>query len=225
MLSIATQPHLFITLTYARMDRSRTYSFGALSLLVVALIAIGAMKFLGGSPERGSTARSTATTAPGEAAHTYASNTHGISFQYPSDYYLKETDEANVERSRHRITLIPNTPENRALIEGTYQGAPRELPPTISIDVFTNYPSTQTTESWIRGSRDSNYKQSQNETLTNVTVGGEVAIAYRWTGLYEGETTAIARSTSVYAFSVTYFSPEDKLIQDYRAVLQTVKFI
>jgi hypothetical protein len=99
-----------------------------------------------------------------------------------------------------------------------------EGPPAITIEIFQNNLDNQTTEGWIRNSSFSNYKLSSNEgILASTTVDGEPALSYRWSGLYEGTTIAVAQQDWVYAFSVTYLEMGADIIQDFVQIMKTVK--
>mgnify|MGYP003394339946 CR=1 FL=1 len=153
---------------------------------------------------------------------TYRSETTGISFRYPSAYFLEEKDLSSGKHTRYAIILTEDTEENRQVREGT--APPREGPTAITIDIFQNNLDNYTTENWIRGTNDSNFKLSPDGTLTSVIVGDESGLYYRWSGLYEGETVAVARPRFVYALSATYLNPEDQIRRDFEEITKTLRF-
>jgi len=158
--------------------------------------------------------------APGAQSQTatYTSSEYGISFVYPRSYALTEHDTGGGERRSHAIVLMKDTPENRALISGE---TPSEGPPTITIQMFQNNLDHYTTEGWIRGVSDSNFKLSEGR-LATTTISGQEALSYRWSGLYEGTTIVQARPAWVYAFTVNYEHMGDDIVQDFVAVRDSV---
>ncbi|HWO07745.1 MAG TPA: hypothetical protein VNM40_04170, partial [Candidatus Paceibacterota bacterium] len=98
-----------------------------------------------------------------------------------------------------------------------------EGPPAITIDIYQNNLDNQTAEEWIRNSSVSNFKLGDG-TLSSTTVGGNPALSYRWSGLYEGTTIVVAQPDWIYAFSVTYFEPGAEIVQDFVRVRDSVRF-
>lgn len=149
-------------------------------------------------------------------ANLYTSKTFGIEFEYPSGYVLEESDEPAGERSAHHIVLMRES-DLPLPVAG-------EGPPAISIDLYKNDVAKDTTESWIRLSRFSNFKLGEGR-LATTTISGKPALSYRWSGLYEGTTIAVARERWVYAFSVTYMQPGDDIVQDFVGIRDTLRFL
>lgn len=152
----------------------------------------------------------------------YESAKYKLSFEYPKSFFIVERETGNGERESHAVVIVPDTQENRDLMSGKIQGT--EGPPTITVQMFQNNLDNYTTESWIRGTNDSNFKLSPDGKLTPAGFEGQDALQYRWSGLYEGMTVAAARPDWVYAFSVSYNAPTDQLIKDFAQILTTVKF-
>lgn len=152
----------------------------------------------------------------------FTSSSTGISFIYPGTYHLEEKNTGTGERSRFTIVLMEDTEENKAVRDGT--APPREGPVTITIDAFQNNLDSYTAESWIRGTNDSNYKLSPDGVIEETAISGEKALKYRWSGLYEGETYALAQGDWIFALSVTYMSKEDLIRTDFQKILDTVTF-
>lgn len=146
---------------------------------------------------------------------TYTNAEFGLSFAYPSNYVRTERDEpGTAERRRHTITLV-----RRDDLPPPEAG---EGPPALTVQLFQNDLDTLSTESWVRGSNDSNFKLSPNQELTPITVSGKPAVAYRWDGLYTGRTVAYADERWIYAFSVTYLDPSDTIVSDFDRLLSSV---
>lgn len=146
----------------------------------------------------------------------YYSKTFGIEFQYPSGYVLQESDTPSGERVAHHVTLLRE--EDLPLLQAS------EGPPVISIDLYQNDLDRYTAEQWIRSSSFSNFKLGE-ERLATTTISGELALSYRWSGLYEGTTIAVAKGNWVYAFTVTYMQPGDGIVQDFVRVRDSVRFL
>jgi len=145
----------------------------------------------------------------------YSDSVYGISFSYPSMYTIDERDiQGSDVDPHHQITLIRSTdllaPENG------------EGPEAITIGVYKNPENKYTTESWIRTARESNFKLG-NGTIASTTVSSMTALSYRWSGLYEGTTVAIARPAWVYAFSVTYLEMGAPIVQDFVKIRESVR--
>lgn len=146
--------------------------------------------------------------------NTYTNDAYGITFDYPDGYVLQETERGNAERGHYWVTLIrtedATPPENG------------EGPTAISIDIYQNNLDKQTLFDWLTGTNDSNYKLSDGASAST-TVAGEDAVSYRWSGLYEGETTAFLRNDNIVAISVTYLTPQDVNITVYRDLIKSIR--
>ena len=183
-------------------------------LAVLVLCAVlGALFFAGGlGAERGAQTRA------------FTFEPIGLRFDYPAKYFVEVQNLGDGHRAHFALVLYEDTPENRTLIEYPKSVPPREGPPTITIDIFQNNLDASDTEGWVRGSNDSNFKLSPDSVLSPARVGGEAGLRYRWSGLYEGESVAVARPDNIYMFSVTYLSPEDPIRGGFEALLSTVAF-
>jgi len=150
---------------------------------------------------------------------TYSSETHGVSFTYPGDYFLTERDPA---QNHHAIIIIEDTPSNRDIVEG--RGPATEGPTAITVDIYTA-PSGQTLESWVRTSPQSNFHLSPDTNLISGELQGNPAFTYRWSGLYEGDSAVVLKNGKIYMFSGTYLTQEDRIRDDFIDVLQSVRFL
>lgn len=145
----------------------------------------------------------------------YASSVYGLSFTYPDTYVLSETDApGSAQRHHHAIVLIP-----KGALPLPEAG---EGPPSITIDIYQNNLDKQTTEGWIRNTSASNFKLGEG-ILTETTISGLPALSYRWSGLYEGTTIALARMNWVYVFTVTYLEIGAPIVQDFVAIRDSVR--
>lgn len=145
---------------------------------------------------------------------TYRSEEYGISFTYPSTYELREIDADSALRIHHTILL-----QRKADLPPPQGG---EGPPSITIDIYQNNLDNRTTEDWIRGDSRSNFKLGDGN-IASTTVSGMPALSYRWSGLYNGTTVAIARPAWVYAFSVTYFEMGEDIVQDFAVIRESIR--
>lgn len=145
----------------------------------------------------------------------YSSEVYGISFKYPDNYSMTEMDvpiETNTKR--HVINLVRK--EDLPVPVGG------EGPTAITISFYQNDIKNETTEQWIRNSKDSNFNLSDGK-ISSTILGDKPASSYRWSGLYEGTTVVTARKKWIYAFSVTYLEMGAEVVQDFVKVKESVK--
>jgi len=137
-----------------------------------------------------------------------------FSFAYPDTYHLEEYDMGNGER-RHVAVVL--TGENETVVPDS------EGPVAISVDVYQNDLDNLTPEQWITGTNDSNWKMATSP-QERVMVGGKEALTYRWSGLYEAETTVFEHAGNIVAVTVTFISPEDAIRGDFDRILSAFEF-
>lgn len=140
----------------------------------------------------------------------YANGTYGMSFPYKAEYLLSEGERGTLQSPHYAIVL---THEKDADLPLGGEG-----PTTISIDIYPNAPNPKSLEAWLVTQSESNFALSPGE-LVETMVSGEPALMYRWSGLYEGETTAVLHDGNVVLISVTYLSPDDQIVSDYQSLL------
>lgn len=145
----------------------------------------------------------------------YHSAQYGMSFSYPDGYQLFERDEQTPERTMHSVILISDEYVNLESMEG---------PPAITVTVFENMENTSL-EDWIKGNSFSNYKLSSQETLTPVSVAGEPALSYEYSGLYETDAVALLHDGRVYLFTAGWLGMTDQIRQDFKQILDSVIFV
>jgi hypothetical protein len=150
---------------------------------------------------------------------TYSNESLGISFKYPSLYYLEEVERGNGERGHFVITMYEDTEENKAVREGNSPG--REGPTAITLELYQS-PEQPDLMTWIQGHSGSNYKLS-NGNVSPTTLAGQEAYSYRWDGLYGGLSVVFKNRDYVAFTSVTYLTPEDRIITDFNELLKTVE--
>lgn len=155
-----------------------------------------------------------ATTTPQLEINTYRSDAYGISFTYPEGYVLTEAERGDGHRGHYSIVLMQQ--EDLPLPKNG------EGPPAVTIDIYQNNLDQMSLVAWLTTTNALNYKQGDG-TYASTTVAGTEAIVNRWSGLYEGETTAFLHKDNLVAVSVTYFTPEDQIIDDYRGTISSLQ--
>lgn len=172
-------------------------------VIVLALIAAGAIFFAGDA------------FAPQEVAYveqTYANELLGISFSYPTGYILSESSTTENGNERYAISIIAE--------EDAVPRLNAEGPTAITVESFA-YPEPAALASWLTRS-ESNFHLGDG-TTASTTIDGREAVTYRWSGLYEGETTTFLSNGNVIAVSVTYMSPADEIYADYLGLLASLR--
>ncbi len=169
------------------------------------------------------------TSAPGgsvvpgmEDWKTYESEKLGLRFSYPQYYFLEAEEAENANRNYAHVTLMEDTEENRLVREGKAPG--REGPTTITVSVFQNDLDKQSPADWVRGMSYSNFKLSNGGMLASTTIGGLDGVTYRWSGLYEANAIVLGNERYIYMLTVTYLTPEDRIVEDFGRILPTIKF-
>lgn len=148
----------------------------------------------------------------------YLSAENGISFEYPASYALQERN-GSAEGPAMKIIILGDKKE---LADAqTREGS--EGPPVISILVIKA--ENENLEEWIRGSNFSNFKLSSTEELIPTTVGGEAALSYQHSGLYETDAVAVKRGNTVYLFSAGWLSPQDSIRSNFVQLIESVEFL
>lgn len=151
---------------------------------------------------------------PQERRELYSSE-DGVSFSYPDTYELSSRSEGNAERQWDVLVLLPKG------YVPPYNG---EGPPAISMSVFAN-PEGLSLDAWIKGDSRSNWKlAAQDGGLGSTTVGGEPALAYRYSGLYETSAVAVAHKGKIFLFEAGWIAPTDATKRDFEILLGTVQF-
>lgn len=175
------------------------------TLIAVAVIAYLAIDLRSEQPER---------PAP---KNSYVSETYGIAFEYPDSYVLEQGSRGNPgnsERSQYSIVLTRQ--------EDFGPRVDSEGPTTITIDIYDNIPEATSLTKWLFGKNESNFKLSDGA-IASTTIDGVEARTYRWSGLYEAETTAFIHNDRIIAVTVTYIAPTDANISVFRDLLASIE--
>lgn len=187
-----------------------------LIFIIVAAIAVGVyFAFPGKGPDDGAN-------NPGLLeTKAYSSDKYGMSFKYPTYYHREERSVGNGEREQYTIVLMEDTEENRALREGR-NNAPREGPPTITINVYQNNLDNLSLTDWLTKTNASNFKLSVDGKYSSATISGREAISYQHSGLYETDVVAFRHGDWLIAWSTQYLAPEDAIRKDSEAMRATL---
>ncbi len=152
--------------------------------------------------------------APQTTLQQYSSE-DGVSFMYPASYELSSRTEGNAERRWDVLVLLP---------KGYVPPQGGEGPPAISLSVFPN-PEGLSLDAWVRGDARSNWKLIVDERASRpMTVGGEPALWYHYSGLYEVDSVAVAHANKIFLFSGDWLDPQDPIRADFNNLINTVQF-
>jgi hypothetical protein len=143
----------------------------------------------------------------------YASE-DGVSFSYPDTYELSSRTSSNGGDTWDVLLLLP---------KGYVPPQNGEGPPAIIVSVFPASSDTSL-ETWVRTDNRSGYELSQDGYLTKTAVGGQPALVYRHSGLYETDAVAVLVGGKVFLFSAGWLEQGDQIRADFQKMLTTVQF-
>lgn len=141
----------------------------------------------------------------GNGMETYASQTYGLTFSYPSSYILKETtiegDQGSIGTALVLHDKAFKQPENG------------EGPPGITISIYDTVPAPKAGQSasqiWIATSPYSNFNLSSMEKPGLSNVDNQEAYLYTWDGLYPSTTLVTEHKGRLLVFTVMYDGASD----------------
>jgi predicted Zn-dependent protease len=145
----------------------------------------------------------------------YASRAAGVGFEYPQGYVLQEHVEEQEDQTWH-IVLLTDEDDDPAPPGG-------EGPPSITMIAFDN-PQGLSAEAWVKSSAFSNFNLS-DEQIASSTIGGEPAVTYHYSGLYENDAAVITTEEKIYFFNVGWLAADDQIREDFRFLLDHVVFL
>jgi hypothetical protein len=90
--------------------------------------------------------------------------------------------------------------------------------------LVVNDPTNTPLDVWVKNSSISNFNLSATKTLASTTLGGEPAVKYLYSGLYENDAVAVAHGGKKYLFFGSWAGAEDPIRSDFQSLLKTVKF-
>ncbi len=140
------------------------------------------------------------------------SSEDGLAFEYPEGYGLSSNTQTINDVTWQQLLLVP---EQAVVQDG-------EAPPAIAISVFPA-PGGQSLGQWVRTDSRSNFKLS-GSALASTTVGGEPALSYQYSGLYETDAVAVLHGGKIFLFEAGWLSASDPIRQDFQNILKTVHF-
>ena len=156
-----------------------------------------------------------ATSTP-EAMSDFYSEHLGLQFNYSNIYEATTTQLKNGKDQWDVVTLVPRgyvAPENG------------DGPAAISLQAIPN-PKNLSVENWIKKDSRSNWMLAEHDGgIGSTTVGGEPALAYKYSGLYNTSAVVVAHNDMIYFFTGEWNAPEDRLYADFQTLLQSVTFI
>lgn len=182
-------------------------------LLVVA--AAGAYYLVGINRERASElGGEQATTTP--ALSEFYSERLGVAFSYSNVYDATTTRLSNGGNSWQVVTLVP---------KGYVAPEDGDGPAAISLQVIPNTKKLSA-EQWIMKDSRSNWQLNDAPGgLGSTTIGGESALVYTYSGLYNTSAVVVARDPYIYFFTGEWNAPEDQIRSDFQTMLGSLQFV
>ena len=141
----------------------------------------------------------------------------GLRLSYPDHYSLTTRHDGYKDTEIHVLVLI-----DKELASSTFDAS--EGPPTISI-LEIPLENNVGLETWIKDNSISNFYLSADKKLDAVTLGGESALQYTYSGLYENDAVAVIHNDKVFLFFASWLTQNDQLRKDFQSILNTVTFI
>jgi|GEM_PF-2033668 len=140
----------------------------------------------------------------------------GLTFTYPDTYTAVSPEMLDL--SAEEVVNLFDKDDYRELMEST---EPREGPTAITLQVFDN-PENQAAGEWImEHAQTVNYNPDLGR-LQPREIAREDGVAYRFTGLYEGDAAAFTAGGKLYLFTVTWMGPNDQIREDFEGVLSSI---
>ena len=141
------------------------------------------------------------------------SSEDGVTFKYPNTYRLSSKNHEMAGAKWDSVELIPKNVVVPAFSDG---------PQSISLEVFDDSAGLSL-EKYIKNDVRSNFTLS-NGTLSPTTIGGQPAVTYQYSGLYEYDAVAVLHNNKVFVFSVGWSQTTDQIRRDYSGILSTITF-
>lgn len=180
-----------------------------LSVLVLAAIALGVYYFFPATFSKpGDTAGSVATSTQPIA---YTNASYGISFDYPRSYVL---DEYTITEGIPSYTIVLMDADDAANIPMGGEG-----PASISVSIFDA--TTTSASTWVQESIASNFQLAMGP-LSEASVDGKAAVAYRTDGLYATDNIVVIHEGKAYMFSVGWIAETDAIRSDFAQLVASV---
>jgi predicted Zn-dependent protease len=145
---------------------------------------------------------------------TFKSQEIGLSFTYPKMYNLIERHDTYKGEPVRTLTLIDASTTVPDMSEGPTAISVIEVPVEAGTDL----------EAWVRSASISNFQLSADKVFTQTMVAGEPALAYRHSGLYEFDATAVKHGNKIFIFSASWMNADDRIRTDFKNMLASVTF-
>lgn len=153
--------------------------------------------------------------APQEGMQTYSSPELGLSFSYPKRYEPVLHNSSKAGEESYAVVLLP---------AGYVPPQGGEGPPAITVSAYAN-PKGLSLAQWLRNDARSNWQLIVDERAsTSTVVGGEPAIWYHYSGLYEVDSAAVAHDGKIVVITGDWLEPGDQIRADFNDLLKTVQF-
>jgi hypothetical protein len=140
----------------------------------------------------------------------------GLAFDFPN-HYAQELKHVNEDTPDEYHVFVLTDASSTAPENG-------EAPPAITIAGIDVASSTDL-EEWVKADKRSNYYLASDKTLAPTAVGGEPALAYRYSGLYENDAIAVKHQDRLYVFSVSWMAAGDQIRRDFDGIIKTTSYV
>ena len=145
---------------------------------------------------------------------TYQGEGVKVSFTYPDSYELQER---NLTINDNMVRVITLLQKGVVIPEGGEGGT------AITLAVFEEKEPISLTD-WVHSMTNTFPVPTDGFDYQEIEVGGEKALAYTSTGLYESDNVAIAKGNKVYVFSASWLTRDDQILKDFARLLASVSF-
>ncbi len=142
----------------------------------------------------------------------YTSEKLGISFKYPSDYLVMETE---------KIRIFKNTPDHRR-VEKILNLEPEPWSQVITFNKSINGGFTQDIVQWYKENKFG--KNADSDVYAPADFIGVDAVAYRAEGLFMFDGIFFEKGGSLYQFSVQYFNSPESPRDNFYKIISTIEF-
>lgn len=146
--------------------------------------------------------------------NTYQSEGAGVSFKYSDSYELQER---NLTINNEMVRVITLLQKGVVIPEGGEGGT------AITVAIFEEKEPISLTD-WVHSMTNTFPVPTDGFNYQEIEIGGEKALAYTSTGLYESDNIAVSKNGKVYVFSASWLTREDQILKDYSKLMTSVSF-
>lgn len=146
----------------------------------------------------------------------YNSKSLGVSFSYPANYAVEEHD-GDEYSSKATVNLY-----SKATYAAKQKGQNVALETVIRFSVYDN-PKGLPALAWIKQNAD---KYNFKGEYSALQIDNREAISYSWTGLGGADIVLLSSDDkkSIYYFEINYINSLDEMRNDFRQIVETVRF-